>query len=482
MTATIDAPDTALDRAVKDYLTARNYLDVELVRLEPRPRNPAGKLDAVREFNQWLGNPQAAFPSVQVAGTSGKGSVSLALAHILSAAGCATGLHVSPYLQVATEKTWIDGQYCSAQEFLAACDAVRPTAESFRVRADCPASVHGMASLALSYEAFRRRAIDWCVMETGVGGRYDLVQGLDRRLVVITDIGLDHLKTLGHTRKEIAWHKAGIMEGSELAVAIYDPEIWPVLEDEAKVTGCRLLPVHPEKIAAVVGSGAQQKLVLDLPRLGKIEVPWSSKSRGFQVRNAALAAAAADALAALSVPIDAGDVAKGLAAPTLPGRLERVQLGPDVYLDGAHNRQKMAALMAALPPSNGQRHLVVGATGERHFEEILGAFTEPPDSVLITRPLLYGKTVASPMEMAHQLQGWCPLVRADTSPLRGLARVLESAAESDQILVTGSLYLVGQLRTLWFPWQEVLHQQTSWPEVTAGVRKRSCKPLNPIVT
>jgi dihydrofolate synthase/folylpolyglutamate synthase len=468
MSAHPDATYSALNVAARDYLVARNYIDVELVRLEPRPRNLAGKLAAVREFNECLGNPQATFPSVQVAGTSGKGSVSLALAHILTASGFATGLHVSPYLQVATEKTWIDGHYCSAQEFLSACESVRPTAERFRVRDDCPASVHGMASLALSYEVFRRRAIDWCVMETGVGGRYDLVQGLDRRLVVISDIGLDHLKTLGQTRKEIAWHKAGVMSGSELAVAIYDREIWPVLEAEAAATGCRLLAVHPEAISAVVEEGGRSTLVLHLPRLGRIEVPWTGRSRGFPVRNAALAAAAADALSSLSVPVDAGAVAKGVVAPTLPGRLERVQSRPEVYLDGAHNQQKMAALMAALPPSMGRRHLIIGATGERHFEEVLAALPEPPHSVLLTRPLLYGKAVASPKEMADRLQGWCAVVRADDSPMRGLRRVLEMAAEDDQILVTGSLYLVGQLRTLWFPWQEVLHQRTSWPRRTEG--------------
>ena len=91
------------------YLAAKDYIDKEVVRLTPRRRDPEGKVRTVLRFNEALRNPQAAFPSIQVAGTSGKGSTSHALAVILHASGHRTGLHVSPYLQVATEKTWMNG-------------------------------------------------------------------------------------------------------------------------------------------------------------------------------------------------------------------------------------------------------------------------------------------------------------------------------------------------------------------------------------
>ncbi|MBM4371381.1 MAG: hypothetical protein FJ098_06980, partial [Deltaproteobacteria bacterium] len=97
---------------VQRYLAAKRYVDEEVVRMEPRARDPAGKVATVRRFNGDLGDPQAAFDAIQVAGTSGKGSVCTFLAHGLRAAGLATGLHVSPYLQVATEKTWVAGRYC----------------------------------------------------------------------------------------------------------------------------------------------------------------------------------------------------------------------------------------------------------------------------------------------------------------------------------------------------------------------------------
>ncbi len=457
---------------VRDYLIARNYIDVELVRLTPRQRDPAGKLATALKFNDMLGNPQAAYPSVQVAGTSGKGSVCLALSRILVAAGQCTGLHVSPYLQVATEKTWVDGQYVSGTEFRAACETVRPVAEQFRDRDDCPTSVHGMASLALSYEAFRQRQIDWCVMETGVGGRFDLVQGLNRQLAVITDIGLDHVKALGGTRTEIAWHKAGIMAGCEVALAIYDPEIWPIFAAEAARHKCRLVRVSPEIQSWFYQSDSGPLLVIDLPRLGNVEIPWPHHPRGFQRRNAVVAASAADLLAVQGVPITAEAVREGLLAQPMPGRLERVQEGVEVLLDGAHNGQKMAALLRSLPSPGGDRHLVVGATGERHFSEVLRAFGERPASVMVTRPLLFGKSVADPIQMAGQATAIGAPVATDPCPTRAMRRVLDQALPGDQILVTGSLYLVGQIRNLWYSWEDVLLQQTSWPKAGCSTLAR----------
>jgi len=459
-----DPTSESLHPEVRDYLIARNYIDVELVRLTPRVRDPAGKVATARRFNEMMGNPQASYPAIQVAGTSGKGSVCQAISQILVASGQCTGLHVSPYLQVATEKTWVDGRYVTGTEFRAACEAVRPVAEQFRQRNDCPTSVHGMASLALSYEAFRGKEIDWCVMETGVGGRFDLVQGLDRRLAVITDIGIDHIKALGGTRGEIAWHKAGIMADCDIALAVYDPKIWPIFAAESERQGCRLERVDPETRSKVQKSAEGPLLVIELPRLGTIEIPWPHRPGGFQRRNAVVAASAADILLAQGVPITAESVREGLLAPPMPGRLERMQEGPEVFLDGAHNGQKMAALLRSLPPARGRRHLVVGATGERHFEEVLGGFAERPASVMVTRPLLYGKSVADPLEMLGQLAHLGSPVAADSCPTRAMRTVLEGAEPEDQIVVTGSLYLVGQIRNIWYPWEEVLRQQTSWPK------------------
>src|SRR5690606_5211416 len=135
----------------------------------------------------------------------------------LGAAGLRAGLHVSPYLQAFTEKVALFDRapaprYAAPDALARAVDAVRPAAEAARRDPDLPASVHGLAALGATYVAFRDAGVEAAVIETGVGGRFDLVQGLDRALSVITDLGLDHMDVLGATLDEIAWHKAGIMQ------------------------------------------------------------------------------------------------------------------------------------------------------------------------------------------------------------------------------------------------------------------------------
>jgi len=451
-------PPSSEETQVRRYLEARNYIDVEIIRLEPRLRNPAAKVKTALEFNERLGNPQAAYPAVQIAGTSGKGSTAFYLSRILAAAGHSTGLHISPYLQVATEKTWTDGLYAHPDEFYEGYLAVKPVAEEYRNWYECPTSVHGLASLGLSYEVFRRQQIDWCVMETGVGGRHDLVQGLQRVLAVITDLGLDHTRALGDTLGEIAWHKAGIMSGAVMALATYDSRVWGVLEEEAQRASCALVPVVPERVASALD---ERRALLRLPHLGEVEIELPEGVAGYPLRNAAVAGCAADALRGLGVAIEAGHVAAGLSEGGLPGRLEVVQRSPTVLLDAAHNAQKFGALMTSLPRRRGRLVLVVGFTGERPVADLLSPFSPSPDEVVVTRPLLFGKKVMDPHNLALTLRGWCDAVHVESNPRHAIGRALDLASPDDTILVTGSLYLVGQIRDLWHPWRQVLLGRSS---------------------
>lgn len=461
------------------YLEARNYIDVEVVRLEPRLSDPDGKVATVRAFNQDLGNPQASFRSVQVAGTSGKGSTSTWLARILHACGVSTGLHVSPYLQAATEKTWIDGRYAAPGPWHEAYLRVRPLSESYRLRTDCKASIHGMTSLAVTYECFRDAGIDWAVMETGVGGRYDLIQGLDRHLAVITDIGLDHVKTLGEDLQAIAWHKAGIMEGAPRALATFDPQVWPVFEEQAARSGCRLEPVRPEDVASLHEGGDGPVVRLRLPTLGSVEIPWPFDGGGFRLRNFAVAACAADMLSDEGVRLTPEALAASMTAGPVPGRMESVQTHPRVILDAAHNPQKMQALVSSVFPGGMQRKgrkraqgisprprflLVLAATGDRAVEEFAAVFPVPPDVLVLTRPLLYGKKVSSPDELAVPLRGWAGQTLLADTPAQAMEAVLSEGRPEDLVLVTGSIYMVGQARDRWYPWEQVVLQGTSFPK------------------
>jgi len=416
---------------------------------------------AALAFNARLGDPQRAFASIQVAGTSGKGTVCWTIARALHAAGHRTGLHVSPYLQAFTEKTWIDGLYLPGDELEAATDAVRPTAEAFRADDDCPASVHGLTSLAVSYEAFRRAGVQVAVVETGCGGRHDLVQGLNAHMGVITDLGLDHVQALGGTIESIALHKAGIMRPNVPCVAIRGAG-WDVLAAEAERVGARLISVVPDRVVLESRREAGRTDVrLLLPSLGLVEARLQGTAP-FLLRNAALAAVAIDALAP-EWSLGRAHLRQALEGRPPPGRFEVVGEEPRVILDGAHNPHKLEALLAGLDPSE-RVVAVVAATGHRLPEDIVARLARRASLVIAAEPQLHGKSVVSAADLAAvaRREG-APVARAVPSTAEAIALALDETPAGGTLLVTGSMYLVGEIRSRWFPWERVVLDRTSWP-------------------
>lgn len=433
-----------------------DYVDRDLVRLTPRRKDPEGKVAAALRFNRALGDPQARCPAIQVAGTSGKGSTCWLLAEALRAAGVRVGLHVSPYLQSFSEKTWIEGRYARPSELAAALARVRPESERARRDEDLPASVHGLTSLALSYEVFAAAGIELAVIETGCGGRFDLVQGLDKALCVITDLALDHEQALGGTLEEIAWHKAGILAPEVPAVMLAGPG-GEVVAREAVAVGAPLR--QPACEALLAGPG-----LLRLPRLG--DVSLGDATAGFRLRNACLAGLALDSLAAAGWPVRAEHLEAALRAPPPPGRLEEVE--PGVFLDGAHNPHKLEGCLRALCGSPGSEgpplRVVLGASGYRAPEDLVAVLARWGPRILSTRLELYGKQTVSAEDLAECARGLGLEASVCLPPEAALARALAERQPGERLLVTGSIYLIGHLREHWYPRDEVALQGSSRPK------------------
>lgn len=431
------------------YEALVSYVDREIVRLTPRRRDSAGKVAAALAFNAALGDPQQRYPSIQVAGTSGKGSVSALLSEALHAAGVRTGLHVSPYLQSFSEKTWIAGRLASPTQLWAALEHVRPETERVRHDPELPASVHGLTSLAISYQAFAEAEIELAVMETGCGGRFDLVQGLNKALCVISDLALDHQQALGETLAEIAWHKAGILEAGVPAVALRGPGK-EVVEAEALRVGAPLRLVSLEDLAL-------EPRALVFPNLGRVEFP--EPLSGFPQRNLALAGLALDALSQAGWDLRAEHLLAAAQAPPLPGRLEEVQASPRVVLDGAHNPHKLEGCLRALAgePGQGPRlHVLLGASGLRAPDDLVAALAPWRPRVTTTRLELYGKRTVPADELAATARAHGLEAQAIEPPEEALEAALSALGPDQTLLVTGSIYLVGRLRERWVPRDRVI--------------------------
>ncbi len=412
-----------------------------------RSRSRAQSLDVgrrrmarMRRFLRRLGDPHLQLRVVHVGGTSGKGSVATKIAAGLVADGQRSGLHVTPYLQTPLEKLWVNGRLARPGELAELVDWIRPHVQaSARDDPDGPPT-YGMVWVALTFEYFRRQAVDVLVLEVGAGGRFDLTNVVRPVLSVVTSIGFDHRKTLGGTLRSIAWHKAGIFKAGVPAVIGRVPE--PAareLEAEAARVGAPL-------IRGLEGDGPAS----DFPR-----------------SNTALAVCALGELhrAGLATAGEAARVAASSATP--PGRFERMPDVADVLLDGAHNADKASALRELLDVYVGGRPVVMvaGVVGYRDAAEILAPLLPTVQAWVASEPRVFGKAPA-PVERVAQVGASLgrPACAQIPDPRGALRHALRILPEGGVLLIAGSLYLVGNVRTRWYPTEAVVRMRTMWPE------------------
>jgi dihydrofolate synthase/folylpolyglutamate synthase len=431
-------------------------------------RRARERMDRLRAFLAFLGDPAARIPKIHIGGTSGKGSTTTALAAILTAAGYRTGVHTSPYLQVASEKLQRDGDLIEPERFVRLVDHLLERLDAFP---DARHITYGEAWIALVMLYLEDIGAEVGVIEVGAGGRFDLTNIIDPELAIITSVGIDHTHTLGETIEAIAWHKAGIVKPGRLALsAVAQPEAQALVRAEAREVGATL---HELDLSdAVLGI-----------RLSATHTTWREASTGrdwtigmagrFQARNGQVAVAAARLLAGRGWRIDDAAIDRGLRAARIPGRAETMPGLPRTMLDGAHNAQKVAALAADLPellprPEGARRIVVLGALQAKHVEESIASLRPHADVIIATSPQVFGKEGKAAAELARAIRetGFAGEVIEEPDPIHALERAgsLARSDRDDAILVTGSLYLVGNVRERWYPSDRITVDHTSWPE------------------
>jgi len=444
------------------YQRANRFLDEELIRLDPPPPDPRCRREWMESFLPRLGQPQRAFEAVHVAGTSGKGSVAMLIAELLRASGVRTGLHVSPYLQVGTEKLWVDGAYASVDELASLVEWIRPHCDALRAP-EVP--LHGLASVAVALEHFRRRRVDLAVVEVGVGGRQDLTNVLRTRVAVVTAVGLDHLKSLGPDLASIAWHKAGIIRAGCRAVILEDNPALAAARRQAADVGAPLRVLPRSCFTGDVEADGSQSLSFQGRRLRLEHAPLGMAGT-FQLENAALALAALEELDPEGPTLDEGAVRLALGRARLPARLERLpglSGSCPVVLDGAHNPDKLGALLSSLPSLGPRRwHVVYGALASRPLTPALQRLAAAASGFVVTEPRVHAKPPCPAGEVLAALPPRTPPARVVPDPQAALDLALDGAGPGDLVLVTGSLYLCGELRGRWYPAPEVVAHQRSW--------------------
>ncbi len=427
------------------------------------------RMDRLHRFLERLGNPHQGYPIVHVGGTSGKGSTSTAIAAILTAAGYGTGLHTSPYLQTPAEKLQHNGLLIAPDAYVALVDRV--LVEHDRWRADGESVLtYGEIWFALTALFFKVSEVDVAVLEVGAGGRFDLTNVVSPALSVITSVGIDHTITLGNTIEDIAWHKAGIIKpGIPAITAVTNPVALAIITEEARDRGSILRALDPETSLADVSTGADGTAWTDVAT----GVIYRTGLRGrFQARNGATAVAAIEALeaAALMVPEQARHA--GLAAARIPGRAELINDVVPILLDGAHNPEKIQALTADVQDlipvaGNGRRVAVLGVLEAKQAGDMIRSLVPVVDVLVATSPRVLAKEakLASSLAGHARAEGFSGDIILESDPGKAVDRAFAIANpdRGDAILVTGSLYLVGNVRGRWYQEDEIVMAQSSWP-------------------
>lgn len=359
-----------------------------------------------REQVSELGDPQDEIPVIHVAGTNGKGSTCNIMYQTLREAGYSAGLFTGPHLGELVERIEVDGELVDRQEIAEIYTEIRN--ENFSM----------FESLVIiAFKHFINEEVDVAVIETGCGGKRDATNIVEPEVSVITNVGLDHSHILGETVPEIAKEKAGIIkEGKPIVTQAEEPALSKIREKARKEeAGLSEADKHVKKTG---------KNPLNLEYEGESFRP--SIKGSYQVQNINLALEALEQAEKFEVPHEA--VVEGLENLKVPGRMEKVSEDPDLVLDGAHNLEGVEVLVKSIEKFDT---VVFGSMGKKPYRDMIEQLRPYADRFLLTVP-----------DKDH---AWRPSEEdLDLEVVEDPVEAVEKA-EGDT-LVTGSLYLVGEIR------------------------------------
>jgi dihydrofolate synthase/folylpolyglutamate synthase len=406
-------------------------------------------LENVTRLLARLGDPHTAYTSVQIAGTNGKGSTAAMLEAVCRAARLRAGLYTSPHLISITERVRIDGREITREEFARHATIVREASERVHEESGAlPTFFEQVTVIALN--AFRDARVRVAILETGLGGRLDATTAARASTVAITPVALDHQEYLGDTLAEIAAEKAAIIrEGVRAVIAPQDTEANEVILRRCGETGVE--PRFSTEDLSVEGACGEGRLRVRLRTARETYAGVCLALRGrHQLTNAALAVALAETLADDGFKITREHVIEGLESAEHAGRLELIQSGGrQLLLDGAHNPAGARALRAYLDEFAGRKvTMVFGAMRDKALAEIGAILFPAAERLVLTAPR--SPRAATVEELLRVVPADDPPRSVALAPSAADALTLARAQTpaGGTICVTGSLYLVGEIKAL----------------------------------
>jgi dihydrofolate synthase / folylpolyglutamate synthase len=391
-------------------------------------------LNRVKKLLARLGNPQNKCRFIHVAGTNGKGSVASMTASALSACGFKTGLYTSPHLVTFRERIRIDGEKIPKPDVIKGVSFIREAVKD----------IEGLTFFdvwtSLAFYYFAENLTDFAVIEVGMGGRLDSTNVITPVVSVITSVSIDHRGKLGDTVEKIAFEKAGIIKHGVPSVSSPQCEkVMGVLVKAAEDAGSKL---------TVVGNNVSFK-ALDNNRINYHGLKWDIQditiplNGRFQQLNTATSLATLEILSDSNKRIIPDKVIEGISKVYWPGRLQKISENPDIIVDGACNIDAMESVRDyLLECGNPNKVVVIGICGDKDVKEVLGILKDTVSAYVFTR-------AENPRSMsAKDLCKFAPdniACYVESEPSRALGKAMSIVGDDGLVMVTGSLYLIGEI-------------------------------------
>lgn len=402
-------------------------------------------LERITLLLERLGNPHQGLHVVHVAGTNGKGAVCNYIGSMLQKAGYSVGVYLSPHIERFSERIVVDAQEISDEDLAMLVSQVRPVVEEMNHQGDTPTFFEIVTALGFLY--FKKRAVDYAVIEVGLGGRFDATNVIKPLVSVITNISLEHTDILGKDEASIANEKAGIIKDQVPVVTAATGRALEAIQHAAAERNAPVIGIDQGMWKRLRFTDLVQEFVIQ-GSFKEYEIKTSLLGR-HQGENIAVSIAAVEQLQMQGVFLADTDIVEGIAATTHPGRMEIVSKKPLILLDGAHNPAGMRMLARTLNEdfSSHSIILVLGVLKDKDIATMISTIVPLSRMIIVTRSKNPRASDPHVLRQAVEAFDGSKNVLVEESIPKALGHARRIATQKDVICVSGSLFTVGEARS-----------------------------------
>lgn len=403
-------------------------------------------LERTERLLELVGNPHKKIKVIHVAGTNGKGSTTSMITSMLINEGFKTGMYTSPFLEEFEERIQIDRKNISKEDLSTYVEIIKEAVDKV-IEEGYTHPTEFEIITCIMFKYFYDKKVDYAVIEVGLGGRLDSTNVVNPVLSVITSISLDHTNILGNTIEEIAREKGGIIKENTPLI------LYPQEKKEARDV---LSKICHEKLSEIYEVKRESAKLIDINNeefYQRIKINGLNKEYEINLRllgehqivNCMVALTAVEVLSKIE-GFKLKNIEKGIEKAVWKGRLEVLNKKPLIVIDGAHNIQGIKSLKENVEKyfKYNNMHLLIGILADKQVEDMINEIVPISSDVVALTPNSYRAELAN--ELEKEIYKVNKDVKSFQSYKEGFLSAYKKAKEDDMILVTGSLYMIGEMR------------------------------------